>query len=62
MPDLEQIADAALPSPDEQTVAYQYLGVCMHLQWTRSTDEYAQYASCPMCGERIFLSGNFLPG
>lgn len=50
-----------LPTADEQRVVEKVLGVCMHWHWTRSTEQYAQYAICVTCAKRLYLSGNFAP-
>lgn len=49
------------PTADEQRVVETVLGVCMHWHWTRSTEQYAQYADCVTCGKRLYLSGNWAP-
>jgi hypothetical protein len=33
----------------------------MHRHWRRQIEQFAQYAICETCGERLFLSGNWAP-
>jgi hypothetical protein len=50
-----------LPTADESPSAGDIPGVCLHPRWRRSIEQYAQYAICHTCGERLFLSGNCAP-
>ncbi|HXD42912.1 MAG TPA: hypothetical protein VN649_20265 [Ramlibacter sp.] len=54
-------ADVPLPTADEQLSSGNIPEPCTHLTWKRSIEQFAQYAICHTCGERLFLSGNWAP-
>jgi len=53
--------DVPLPTSDEQLSAGNIPEPCMHPRWKRSIEQFAQYAVCHTCGDRLFLSGNWAP-